>query len=117
MNEHGTFSWNELMTPDIPAAAAFYKKIFGWEAAHGDARHGSYTEFKLGDRSIGGAMKPPMPGMPSVWGIYFAVDDTDKTVEVAKANGGTVMHGADGHRARPLRGDRRPARRGVHVIK
>ena len=29
--------------------------------------------------------------MPAVWGIYFAVDDTDKTVEVAKANGGTVI--------------------------
>ena len=36
-------------------------------------------------------MKPPMEGMPPVWGIYFAVDDTDKTVELAKANGGTVF--------------------------
>ena len=36
-------------------------------------------------------MKPPMDGMPAVWGIYFAIDDTDKTVEIAKANGGTVF--------------------------
>ena len=36
-------------------------------------------------------MKSPMEGMPAVWGIYFANDDTDKTVEIAKANGGTVI--------------------------
>ena len=36
-------------------------------------------------------MKPPMDGMPAVWGVYFAVDDTDKAVEIAKANGGTVI--------------------------
>ena len=32
-----------------------------------------------------------MPGMPPVWGIYFAIDDTDKTAEIATANGGTVI--------------------------
>ena len=89
VNEHGTLTWEELMSPDVPAAAAFYKKIFGWEAA--TTPDGSYTEMKLGDRSIAGAMKPPMPGMPSVWGVYFAVDDTDKIVAVAKANGATVV--------------------------
>jgi hypothetical protein len=89
VNEHGSLAWEELMSPDVPAAAAFYKKIFGWEAA--PTPDGSYTELKLGDRSIAGAMKPPMEGMPSVWGIYFAVDDTDKIVEVAKANGASVV--------------------------
>jgi predicted enzyme related to lactoylglutathione lyase len=28
-----------------------------------------------------------------VWGIYFATDDTDKTAELASANGGTVFQG------------------------
>ena len=36
-------------------------------------------------------MKPPMDGMPAVWGIYFATDDTDKTVEIAKSKGATVF--------------------------
>ena len=31
VNEHGTLSWEELMTPDVPKAAEFYKKIFGWD--------------------------------------------------------------------------------------
>ena len=91
VNEHGAFSWEELMSADVPAAAAFYKKIFGWEAQTAEMPGMEYTEFKLGDRSIGGGMKPPMEGMPSVWGIYFATDDTDKTAELVKANGGTVM--------------------------
>jgi uncharacterized protein len=91
VNEHGTLCWEELMSPDVPAAAAFYNKIFGWEAA--PAPDGSYTEWKLAGRSIGGAMKPPMPGMPSVWGIYFAVDDTDQIIESATAKGATLVMG------------------------
>lgn len=91
VNEHGTLTWNELMSPDIPAATAFYEKIFGWKAA--PVPDGSYTELKLGDRSIGGAMKPPMEGIPPLWGIYFAVDDTDKAVEIAKSNGGSLIQG------------------------
>src|SRR5689334_19782308 len=57
VNEHGTLSWNELMTPDVAAVAPFYAKLFGWKAATAGAPGMEYTEFKLGDRSIGGAMK------------------------------------------------------------
>jgi predicted enzyme related to lactoylglutathione lyase len=89
VNEHGALSWEELMTPDVPKAAAFYKKLLGWESE--TTPDGSYTEFKLDGRSIGGAMKPPMDGIPPVWGVYFAVDDTDKAVEIAKANGGRAF--------------------------
>jgi uncharacterized protein len=84
-------SWEEVMTPDVPAATAFYAKIFGWEAVPVDAGGMEYTELKLGDRGIGGAMKLSMEGMPPAWGIYFAVDDADKTAELAAANGGTVL--------------------------
>ena len=62
VNEHGTLSWEELMTPDVPAATAFYTKIFGWEAVPVEMPGMEYTELKLNGRSIGGAMKPPMDG-------------------------------------------------------
>jgi len=91
VNEPGALSWNELMTSDIPAATAFYAKIFGWEASPLDMPGMEYTELKLRDRSIAGAMKPPTEGMPAMWGVYFAVDDTDKAVEIATSNGGTVL--------------------------
>jgi uncharacterized protein len=91
VNEHGSLSWNELMSPDIPAAAKFYAAIFGWSASAAENPGMEYTEFKLGDRTIAGGMKPPMEGMPAAWGIYFAVDDTDKTAEIVKAGGGAVF--------------------------
>ena len=91
VNEPGALSWNELMTADLAAATAFYAKIFGWEAVPLDMGGMAYTELKLSGRTIAGAMKPPMEGMPATWGVYFAVDDTDKAVEIVTSNGGTVV--------------------------
>lgn len=90
VNEAGAFSWNELLTPDVPKAAEFYNKIFGWEANH-ITEGMDYTEFKLDGNSIAGGMNPPMPGMPPVWTIYFSVDDTDATVAKAQSAGGAVF--------------------------
>jgi predicted enzyme related to lactoylglutathione lyase len=84
-------TWNELMTPDLDAALAFYEKIFGWKRNRLQTGAMEYNELQLDGRSIGGAMKPPMEGIPAMWGVYFAVDDCDKAAEAAAANGGTVM--------------------------
>jgi len=90
VNEPGTFSWSELITPDVPSAAAFYKALLGWESeTHGDPM--PYTEFKLGGNSIAGAMNPPMPGIPTYWGIYFATADADATAARTTELGGSVM--------------------------
>jgi predicted enzyme related to lactoylglutathione lyase len=32
-----------------------------------------------------------MDGMPAAWGVYFAVDDTDKAAETTAARGGSVI--------------------------
>jgi predicted enzyme related to lactoylglutathione lyase len=92
VNENATWSWNELMTTDVPKAAEFYNKVLGWtsETHPGDM---PYTEFKVNGNSIGGAMNPPMPGIPTMWGIYFNVDDCDATVEKAKSLGGALFNG------------------------
>jgi len=93
VNEANTFSWSELITPDIPKAADFYNKLLGWTSVtHGEGA-GAYTEFQLGGNSIAGAMNPPMPGIPPMWGIYFSVDDCDASVEKVKSLGGAVMAG------------------------
>ena len=90
VNEPGAFSWSELITPDVPKAAAFYEKVFGWGS---DTHTGEmpYTEFKLDGESIAGAMNPPMPGIPPMWGIYFSTADTDATVAKAKSLGAAVF--------------------------
>jgi uncharacterized protein len=90
VNEPGAFSWSELITPDVPKAAEFYKQVLGWGA---ETHEGGmpYTEFTLDGSSIAGAMNPPMPGIPPMWSIYFSTADTDATVAKAKSLGGAVI--------------------------
>jgi predicted enzyme related to lactoylglutathione lyase len=88
VNEHGTLNWNELNTRDLAKAKAFYKAVFGWDAKTSEAPGGDYTEWKLGDRSIGGCLVMGdnfPPEVPPNWLVYFAVDDVNAMV--AKANG------------------------------
>jgi predicted enzyme related to lactoylglutathione lyase len=91
VNEHGTLTWNELITPDPDAVIPFYRDLFGWKTQSDDMGEYVYTTFLLGDRPVGGAMKPPMDGIPPNWGVYFAVDDTDATVATATKSGGSVI--------------------------
>lgn len=89
VNEPGTFSWSELMADDLDGARRFYAAVFGWEPEE----HDGYTEWKLGGRSIAGMMGRP-PGVPAevppMWLIYFAVEDTDATLERVVQLGGAV---------------------------
>lgn len=94
VNEHGAFSWTELLTPDPAAVAPFYAAVFTWTAQTAPMPTGDYTVFHVeggNEAGIAGCMAPPMEGMPSFWGVYFAVDDCDTTVATAKAGGGSVM--------------------------
>jgi predicted enzyme related to lactoylglutathione lyase len=95
VNEPNTFSWCELVTTDIPGAKKFYGAVFGWDSeTHGGEGPEGYTEWKMGGRSMAGLMAPPpgMPeGIPSFWGVYFAVDDVDGVAQRLAELGGTVM--------------------------
>jgi predicted enzyme related to lactoylglutathione lyase len=92
-NEPGSLCWNELATRDIEQAKAFYRAAFGWEGdtnAYGDT---SYTEWKLGGRTIGGmiAMNDQWPAaVPAHWMVYFAVEDVDAATSRVEELGGKV---------------------------
>jgi predicted enzyme related to lactoylglutathione lyase len=93
VNEPGSLCWNELATRDIDAAKRFYEAVFGWQgetSAYGDT---SYTEWKLGGRTVGGMiqMNEQWPAeIPSHWMVYFAVDDIDAAAGKARELGGKV---------------------------
>jgi uncharacterized protein len=97
VNEPGALSWNELETRDTAAAKAFYAAVFGWGFEdHEMPGMGTYTEWKLGDASIGGMadIGGRVPDeVPAHWMVYFAVDDADAAVEQIKAGGGEVRFG------------------------
>lgn len=87
VNEPGAWSWNELNTRDPAAARDFYPKVFGWEHG-GDA---FYTEWKIDDKTVAGMMPIPPelpPEVPPHWLVYFAVDDVDASVKLARELGG-----------------------------
>jgi hypothetical protein len=93
-NETGAFAWNELNTRDLPAAKAFYTEVFGWEPNDLDMEGMSYTEWKLGDKTVAGMMAMPdmVPAeVPAHWLVYFAVDDADASVSKASELGATTF--------------------------
>jgi predicted enzyme related to lactoylglutathione lyase len=96
VNEPGALSWNELNTRDTEGAKAFYGTLFGWDFEDNDmGEMGTYTSLKLGDGPVGGMLDMAGRGVPEEvpahWQVYFAVEDTDATVEKAKQGGGSVM--------------------------
>jgi predicted enzyme related to lactoylglutathione lyase len=88
--ETGAFSWAELATRDPNRAADFYCGLFGWEP---EDHHGTYTEFKAGDRVVAGMLEIDQrfpPGVPPHWLTYFGVADCDAAAALVDANGGGV---------------------------
>lgn len=97
VNEPNSYSWSELVTTDTAKSKEFYGAVFGWGSeTHGEGGPMPYTEWKIGDRSVGGMMpKPPMmpAEVPPHWGVYFAVDGTEAAMGKAKELGGQVIMG------------------------
>jgi predicted enzyme related to lactoylglutathione lyase len=90
----GAFSWNELMTSDPDAAAAFYGQLFGWRFEKMDMGM-PYQVIKAGDTSVGGIMGKPPGGeaLAPTWGGYVTVADADATAQRCVELGGKVVHG------------------------
>jgi len=91
-NEPGTLIWNELLTNDPEAAAAFYTKVFGWSHEMSDMPSGPYHLFKDGEEFRAGmmAITPEMGEMPPNWSVYLAVADMDASVARVRELGGRV---------------------------
>lgn len=89
-NEPGAPIWNELVTPELERATAFYAEVLGvtWEDA-GMVGDQPYALLKVGDRPVGGAL-PATGGAPPHWNVYFNVADVDTTLVRAEDHGGKV---------------------------
>lgn len=90
--QHGAFSWCELMTTDPKSAEAFYEKLFGWTMTDGPVGEIEYRVISAGGQQIGGLMGMPegMQQMPPNWGTYVTVEDVDVTVKAVTELGGKV---------------------------
>ncbi len=100
-NEPGAFCWNELATRDVATAKAFYTTVFGWEINDVDMGSMTYTIFNLptkpgDDKTVAGLfeMTDDIPkDVPSNWGVYFNVANTDEAVAKATELGAELVMG------------------------
>ena len=97
VNEPGTLCWNELATREPTEAKAFYATVFGWGAQDNPMGPDEvYTEWQLGDRSIGGMMTldDRFPAeVPDHWLAYFAVEDAEAAAARIAELGGAIIQG------------------------
>jgi predicted enzyme related to lactoylglutathione lyase len=91
----------ELNTTDVDKAKKFYGQLFDWKledvsmGAGGPpgllASKGSYTMIKPGKGTGGGMLKQAVPGAPSSWLAYVAVEDLAASTQKAKSLGAKIM--------------------------
>jgi predicted enzyme related to lactoylglutathione lyase len=91
VNEVGAWGWDELATPAMEEAKAFYGDLFGWKAEDmpGPIARAAFT---LGDLLIGGIHAPsPFEENAPVWTVSFGVADADDSSSKAEELGGRIV--------------------------
>src|SRR5919202_1258938 len=89
VNEPGCMVWNELATPDVARAAAFYRELLGWEVEP-DAT--GYATIRAGG-SLNGGIRPLQDGEAPSWLVYFTTPSCDDAAARVREGGGTVVAG------------------------
>ncbi len=95
-NPTGDFIWYELMTPDPEGAKAFYDAVVGWDIGPGVDEYMGYRMIGRSDGGNAGGILPITDemrehGARPTWLGYINVDDVDRTVKEAQAQGGKVL--------------------------
>ncbi len=117
VNEPGAWNFSDLVAGDVAAAERFYGAVFGWERSPFDASqpggpgywrkpgYGDWLErLNPGTRERNAAMgapdrfedavatvAPAEAGATAHWGITFGTADADRSAELARELGGTVL--------------------------
>jgi len=94
-NDTGSVAWDELHSKDFAKSKEFYATVFGWDyRVDSDTDDFRYVTALVGGEPVAGIMDSAtfLPAeVPTHWTIYFSVVDVDESVDVAVANGATVL--------------------------
>lgn len=85
--------WNELQSPDLARAKAFYAKHFGFQCRESmpmGPELGDYEFIDHGGLRVGAMMKLPDPTGPAGWTHYFGVRSALAAKRAIEAGGGKV---------------------------
>src|SRR5215211_3750228 len=96
--EAGVPCWVTALSPDPPAATAFYGAVFGWEFAGSGPDTpppGEYFVARLRGRDVAGVAPLPPQGATPGWITEVRVDSADDAARRAAEAGGTVLAAFD----------------------
>lgn len=87
--------WNELASPDLEAAKAFYAEHFGFEFNNSMpmGELGDYCFIEHSGQTLGAIMQQSDPGQPALWLPYIGVPSTMAAKDAIEEHGGTVAMG------------------------
>lgn len=86
----GAPNWVDLGSRDVPAAAAFYGDLLGWQFRSTGPEAGDYGMFRT-DGQVVAALGPLQDaGAQPAWTIYFHTADADATTKAVEQAGGAV---------------------------
>jgi uncharacterized protein len=86
--------WNELCSPDVARARAFYARHFSFqfnESMPMGPQHGDYLFIDHGGLRVGGMMRLPDAAGPGGWTFYFGVRSALAAKRAVEAHGGAVV--------------------------
>ncbi|MFJ3103487.1 VOC family protein [Streptomyces sp. NPDC086835] len=87
----GSPCWLDLGAPDVPAAAAFYGAVLGWDyESMGEGEDMEGGMFRKDGKIVAGLGKLTEKGARPAWMIYYCVADADATTQAVESAGGTV---------------------------
>jgi uncharacterized protein len=90
----GVVQWNESITTDQRAVAAFFSGLFGWEFDQKALDTGGYLIARLDGKAVAGIFQPPVAPPESGWVTYFGVESVDGTIDQAQHLGAMLAHPA-----------------------
>ena len=99
VNEAGAPVYFQLTTSDYGKALDFYREVFGWQTETvSDTDEFRYSTASFDGDALLGVMDGATDltqGVSSTWFFFLGAEDVDKTVQLVKENGGTVIREAE----------------------
>jgi uncharacterized protein len=92
VNGPGLLSWNDLLSPDVEASAAFYRELFGWTIEEIPEARGQYWSI-ANDGDLNGGLMPMPPGGHPAWNLYFGIEDVEAAIARAAELGAEALMG------------------------
>ncbi|MER6199683.1 VOC family protein [Streptomyces sp. NPDC001586] len=87
----GSPCWIDLGAPDVPAAAAFYGAVLGWDyESMGESEEMEGGMFRKDGKIVAGLGKLTEEGARPAWMIYYSVADADAATRAVESAGGRV---------------------------